>query len=268
MMRILFLFCLLLSFSLSWIGYLTPAHAAKPPPPDARCIKELRNAKVNFKIGPSASGMRTPVTILDGRIGNIQFMHGNQIAKPHLDCNLALTLYRVYPIFSANGGISKVIAGLFYSYRMVKNTNRLSLHASGLAIDIYGLRLEDGTYISVDSDYEKGLGAGATCEGTAKTRAGRILRQLACDLDRSHFFSAILTPDSDREHKDHFHLSAWSTNEQHIRKNRTTLVEAQHYAATWVRQLPLSASPSIQRVWRVVQKRRKANLKLMHTKRR
>lgn len=263
-----FLFGSFFLFSVLGIaGNLPAAHAANPPP-DARCIRELRAAGVNFKVGPAATGIRTPVTILDGRVGKIQFMHGNLVAKPHLDCRLALALYRVHPIFSANGGISKVIAGLFYSYRMVKNTNRLSLHASGLAIDIYGVRLEDGTYISVDSDYEKGLGSGATCEGAAKTRAGRILRQLACDLDRSHFFSAILTPDSDREHEDHFHLSAWGTDEKRTRKNRTALVEPQNFASAWVRQMPLSASPSIQKVWSVVQQRRRTNTKLTHQKRR
>ncbi len=267
MKRTLFILGSLLSLLLGFSGAPATARAADPPP-DARCLKELRAAGVNFKVGPAATGIRTPVTILDGKVGAIQFMHGNLVAKPHLDCRLALALYRVHPIFSANGGITKVIAGLFYSYRMVKNSNRLSQHASGLAIDIYGLRLEDGTYISVDSDYEKGLGAGSACEGTAKTRAGRILRQLACDLDRSHFFSAILTPDSDREHEDHFHLSAWGTDEKRTRKNRTALVEPQNFATAWVRQLPLSASPSIQRVWSVVQQRRKANVKLMRHKRR
>ena len=68
---------LLLLFS---IGHATMAGAA-PLPQDKHCLGELRSAGVNFKIGPSATGMRTPVTIVDGRVGKIQFMHGNLIAK-------------------------------------------------------------------------------------------------------------------------------------------------------------------------------------------
>jgi len=252
-------------FLLFAAGYNTTVAAASPPQ-DKHCIGELRAAGVNFKLGPSATGIRTPVTILDGKIGKLQFMNGNVVAKPHLDCRAALALYRTYPIFSANGSITKVIAGLFYSYRLVKNTSRLSLHASGLAMDIYGVRLEDGTYISVDSDYEKGLGGGATCEGTPKTRAGRILRQLACDLDESHFFSAILTPDSDREHQDHLHVSVYGTGEKYTRQYRSVLVESQHAAARWVKNQPTAGNPSINRVWKVVTARRKDNVRLSRTK--
>jgi len=255
----------LFSFILA-LNFGSPAFAAKPQP-DKRCLSELRSAGVNFKVGPAATGMLTPVTILDGKVGKVQFMHGNQVAKPHLDCRLALALYRVHPIFSANGSITKVIAGLFYSYRMVKNSNRLSLHASGLAVDIYGVRLEDGSYFSIDSDYEKGLGRGATCEGTAKTRAGRILRQLACDLDESHFFSTILTPDSDREHQDHFHLSVYATGEPASRPRRSVLVEYWGAAASWIKSHPTTGSPSINRVWKVVTARRRDNVKITRSKR-
>ncbi len=259
-------FCFFTTFFTMLFALVAPAAAAKPAP-DNRCLAELRSAGVNFKVGPAATGIRTPVTILDGKVGKIQFMHGNLVAKPHLDCRLALALYRTHPIFSANGSISKVIAGLFYSYRMVKNSNRLSLHASGLALDIYGIKLEDGSYYSVDSDYEKGLGRGATCEGTAKTRAGRILRQLACDLDESHFFSTILTPDSDREHQDHFHLSVYGTGEKAARPHRSVLVESQHAGYAWYKNHPMSGSPSINRVWKVVTARRKDNVRLSRNKR-
>jgi len=255
-----------LGLLLIFVAWRSPTASAVSPPSDKHCLAELRAAGVNFKIGPSANGIRTPVTIVDGKVGKIQFMHGNVVAKPHLDCRAALALYRTHPIFSANGSITKVIAGLFYSYRLVKNSNRLSLHASGLALDIYGVKLEDGSYFSVDSDYEKNLGQGASCEGTPKTRAGRILRQLACDLDDSHFFSAILTPDSDREHQDHLHLSVYGTGEKYTRKHRSVLVESQHAASGWMKNQPTAGNPSINRVWKVVTARRKDNVRLTRAK--
>ncbi len=260
---------LFLTLSLFFSLAIVPdARAQKPLQPDRKCLSELRTAGVKFRTGPAAKGMRTPVTILDGRVGKIQFMHGNQVARPHLDCRLALALYRVHPIFSANGGIDRVVVGLFYSYRMIKNTNRLSTHASGLAVDIYGVHLEDGSYYSVDSHYEKNLGRGNACEGTARTRGGRILRQLACDLDRSHFFNTILTPDSDREHEDHFHLSVFATGERNLRPHRTVLVESQNARRRWVTSLPTTGSPSINRVWNVVTARRRSNRQILQQQRR
>lgn len=68
---------------------------------------------------------------------------------------------------------------------------RMSEHASGRALDLAGFELADGRRISVARDWNRG-------------RAGRFLRAVATGACR--YFSIVLTPETDRNHRDHFHL--------------------------------------------------------------
>jgi hypothetical protein len=76
--------------------------------------------------------------------------------------------------------------------RMTGNRGRLSLHASGKALDIGAFDLTDGERISVQEDWES---------RGARGRFLRAVAQAACER-----FSAVLTPDTDRFHQDHLHL--------------------------------------------------------------
>ncbi|MBU1218458.1 extensin family protein [Myxococcota bacterium] len=230
--------------------------------PDKKCLAELRRLGVNFKSGPWYSTIKTPVTILDGKIRNIQYMNGKKKARPIMDCRTAVALHRVAPIFSVNGEIDTVIVGKFYSYRYVKNSSVLSHHSTGLAVDIYGIKTKDGKTYNVSYDYQRKLGKGPTCEGHAKNRGARLLRQLACDLAGTHYFSSILTPDSDREHLDHFHLSVFTPADKKEYPNRTALLEPQYFGRKWVKSNSRYAKPSIKKVWKVVGLRRRSNSRL------
>jgi Extensin-like protein C-terminus len=230
---------------------------------DHWCIRELRRTGTRFKKGPYLKGMRSPVTILNGKLGKIQYMNGRKRARPIMDCRTALALYRTYPIINANGGIKSLLVGKFYSYRYVKNSSRLSRHSLGLAVDIYGIKTSNGKTYMVTGSYQRGLGSGKYCEGKSKSRGARLLRQLACDLDRSQYFKVILTPDSDRDHRDHFHISIYGKGEKRKRKFRTTLLEAQYFGKPWVRKLPKYGYPSRKKVWRIVKARRRQNRRLI-----
>ena len=70
--------------------------------------------------------------------------------------------------------------------------NQLSEHAHGLAIDISGFRLSDGTSISVERDW------------APPGQKGDFLRHLAHAA--CGYFSVVLTPNSNREHFNHMHL--------------------------------------------------------------
>ncbi|MBN2725422.1 MAG: extensin family protein [Deltaproteobacteria bacterium] len=236
------------------------------PRPEMWCIRALRNAGISFRRGPRLKNVRTPVTILNGRIGRIKLMNGSKMARPRMDCRTAWALYRTGRIFSANGGIDTLIVGNFYSYRYVKNSARLSRHASGLAVDIYGVKTKNGRTYMVSSDYEHGLGKGKSCEGNPKKRGGRLLRQLACDLDDTHYFRAILTPDSDRDHQDHFHISIYKSGEKRKRRNRTVLLEPQHFGKKWVKKRSRRGYPSRKRVYRVMKSRYRKNRNFLRKK--
>jgi len=71
---------------------------------------------------------------------------------------------------------------------------RWSEHAKGRAIDIAGFELDDGTTILVERDW---LSAGA------KSAFLHDVAHRACRR-----FSVVLTPDSDREHRNHIHVDS------------------------------------------------------------
>jgi hypothetical protein len=79
-----------------------------------------------------------------------------------------------------------------YSCRGINGGGRLSQHASGLAIDIAGFRLADGSTVMVERDWT---------EAGPKQRFLQRLARRACG-----YFSVVLTPDSNAEHHNHIHL--------------------------------------------------------------
>jgi len=70
--------------------------------------------------------------------------------------------------------------------------DQLSEHAYGLAIDVSGFRLSDGTGISVEHDWSP--------PGPKRNFLIHLARA-ACG-----YFSVVLTPNSNREHFNHMHL--------------------------------------------------------------
>ncbi len=82
--------------------------------------------------------------------------------------------------------------GTYVCRSMRRNAGRLSEHAHGRAIDISAFELADGTLLRIDRHWRTG------------DRRSLFLRRAAagaCSL-----FSVVLTPNSDADHQDHFHL--------------------------------------------------------------
>jgi hypothetical protein len=81
------------------------------------------------------------------------------------------------------------------AYSCRANTSKreqLSEHAYGLAIDISGFRLSDGTMVSVEHDWSGRGPKGAFLHQLAKSACG--------------YFSVVLTPDSNADHYNHLHF--------------------------------------------------------------
>jgi hypothetical protein len=92
-------------------------------------------------------------------------------------------------------GASVVRIDHFGAYSCRPNTSRhdqLSEHAYGLAIDISGFRLSNGETVSVQHDWSR--------SGPKRTFLHHVA-QAACG-----YFSVVLTPDSNADHFNHFHL--------------------------------------------------------------
>jgi hypothetical protein len=97
-----------------------------------------------------------------------------------------------------------------------------SQHAYGLAIDIYGFTLKDGTALVIERDFAGAIG-GVPCGPEANVApdapaATVSLRNLTCSIARARLFNHLLTPDYDAAHKNHLHADiARGGNEYTVR---------------------------------------------------
>jgi hypothetical protein len=92
-------------------------------------------------------------------------------------------------------GASVVRIDHFGAYSCRPNTSRhdqLSEHAYGLAIDISGFRLSNGETVNIQRDWSR--------SGPKRDFLHHVA-QAACS-----YFSVVLTPDSNADHFNHFHL--------------------------------------------------------------
>jgi len=163
-------------------------------PDGEACLTQLMGLGVSFRMGPEKKGMKTSV-LVDGPIGGVTY-RGYQNGPLLCDCRLAVALSWVGADFLALG-ISEVVYSGAYSYRMSK-VGRMSLHAWGLAIDIHEV-VASGKRLSLLQDYERGL--------TQPCSSGRTLNQLGCRLRARGMWREFLTPDTNGDHHDHFHIS-------------------------------------------------------------
>ncbi|WGF87915.1 extensin family protein [Marinivivus vitaminiproducens] len=115
--------------------------------------------------------------------------------------NLAVALARfevqaIQPLAVKWLGAQVRTIGHYGSYAcrsMTGNGRRLSLHATGEAIDLASFTLTDGRVIRVKEAWEDGT--------RAERRFVQDLAAYAC-----RYFSVVLTPHSDSDHLDHLHL--------------------------------------------------------------
>ena len=89
----------------------------------------------------------------------------------------------------------RVIADYSCRTRNNRRGARMSEHSKGRALDIAGLRLADGTVLSVLEDWRSEAHSGLM----------RALHASACGP-----FGTVLGPKSDRHHQDHFHFDVAS----------------------------------------------------------
>lgn len=138
--------------------------------------------------GSGACGVEDAVEVT--AVGGIRLSTGAT-----MDCATASALARwvervAHPaVGNAGGGLARIEVAGAYACRGRNNQPgaRLSEHAFGRAIDVTGIRLQDGTRLTVLHDW-----------GNA------IMRQMhrgACGI-----FGTVLGPEANRFHRDHFHF--------------------------------------------------------------
>jgi hypothetical protein len=211
---------LVLSGQLAWGRVARPegnadAGVVAVPRADEECLRALGAAGIAFRPGLAGGGMHTPVEIT-GPIGPVTLVPLGR-SRPVMDCRLARALYDAREVF-ATLQIRELRFSAAFDYRTRRDSDRLSAHAFGLAIDVHLVETASGEW-SVLRDFEAGVGTwkglhaqqeGAleSCVGNPQTDKGRALRTLACRLKLHPAFAVIVTPDDNSDHRNHLHLEA------------------------------------------------------------
>ncbi len=170
----------------------------------ADCYDELDARGVTWKHA-SRPGIAQGVEVT-GPIGGVTYT-SDAHAPLVLDCSLVVSLAEAGRYFTAQG-IDHATYSSAYQVRNVRGTNHRSKHSFGLALDVHTFSGPELGTLSVERDFEQGLGDDTDCIGDPLTEGGAILKTLECQLVRSGLFYLVLNPDYDSDHYNHFHLEA------------------------------------------------------------
>jgi hypothetical protein len=200
-----------------------------PATADANCLRFLREHRVPFTLAPPTRGIVTPIEVT-GSFAGIRLTPRGRRA-PVMDCELGRALVEAAPVFRGVGLTELSFSGA-YDYRNRRGSSQLSAHAAGLAIDVHELTGRRGT-VNVAKDFERGVGRWRGlnptegdmdgCVGSPRTSDGRRLRHLVCRLKHHSAFRVVITPDDDRDHRDHLHLEAFPTPEARVSRLMRTV---------------------------------------------
>jgi hypothetical protein len=177
-----------------FFGRIAPPEATRAPlHRGEQCLSALKKRGVSFTPLAELEGVENPVEVR-GPLGGVVF-YANDHRPLRLDCRLAIALEDLEPVFHSYG-VTRVRFSGAYVYRTTRS-GRLSHHALGLAIDIHEIFFGSRIF-SVEDDFEMNVG----CQPDNPT-----LNELACALRQTRYFEEFLTPDFNRDHRDHLHIS-------------------------------------------------------------
>jgi hypothetical protein len=190
---------------------------APPTAANGTCQDKLKSLGQAFTAGPATMGIADPVTITMPMNGIPTTAVGASSPRKTwlMDCNLALSIWRMTDDMKKAGLVSMVDYGI-YNYRCIDQTvqppcpgSSLSMHALGLAIDLYSVTSHDGTVYTVLTDFviDTVLAGQNTCTAAWKPGDKNIfLHTLLCELAGDHVYNIFLTPNYNADHRNHFHM--------------------------------------------------------------
>lgn len=176
----------------------------------ADCLEALDALRVSYQRAGPISGVDEPVEVT-GPLGGVSYVALGRPRPLVLDCSLVFSL-ALAGRYLRDEGVTTAVFSDALVRRYVRGTDRVSKHSFGLALDVH--RFDGARRLSVDRDYQRGLGHGRDCVGRPGDDRARSLRVLACRLARSELFRLVLDPDFDSDHRNHFHLQAPAWDER------------------------------------------------------
>jgi len=190
---------------------------------DRQCVRLLRRAGVAFEPSPRAVlGVAQPIFVT-GPIGGVSYRSsGRRQIRELMDCRLAIALVRWSRMLRALN-VREVVHLSTYRPPTRAEAERNPVqtrHMGGMAIDAATFVRDDGTVLSVLSDFHGRLRR-PVCgpeARVARNEGARVLRTIACDSARRGLFHVVLTPNFNVPHRNHLHLEvARGTSWQFVR---------------------------------------------------
>jgi len=185
----------------------------EPPPPDPNefgCFAEMDGHGLNYAQAAnnreSPAGRPDLVCDIDGPvrlsspIGGVDFQYvEHDSPRPmYMSCHLANALADLSVLLRERNVTTVGHIGT-YNCRQIGNTDELSQHGLGLAIDLKWFRTADGHVYDVEDHWEHDTEDFRTAEG-------RWLYELGQDMFRRRVFNIVLTPNFNAAHDNHFHV--------------------------------------------------------------
>jgi hypothetical protein len=160
------------------------------------CSTALEKAGINGSLKPDE--VRSNACRLEGTV-MLSRLSKSHLKEEQTRCNIAARLFMwernvVQPTAQKYFGQNVKEISHFGSYncRTIRNSHAMSEHATANAIDISGVKLADGKFISIRKDWNS--------DGPE----AQFLRELRDGI--CNYFNLTLSPDYNADHKDHFHV--------------------------------------------------------------
>jgi hypothetical protein len=174
-----------------------------------QCREELRRRKLSVTLLGGVAGVAAPVR-LAGELSGVRFVApGRKSVYGILDCRLAVVLDELAKLLAERGVVAVQVDNFYRPRSRLPGRRKKSQHAYGLAIDIYGFTLADGTTLVVERDFHGTIGS-TPCgpeadRGPDGNPQAVALRNLTCAIAQSRLFNHLLTPGYDKAHSNHLH---------------------------------------------------------------
>ncbi len=173
------------------------------------CLEQLAKLDVSYtEVAQSeVPGAAFPVKI-DKLSADLEIKTKDNKIKSIMDCRLAVALSKAIMSLYRHSVSSVDYLSVFRENAHVRGGDAVSGHAKGLAMDVSGFRLADGTELSVLKDWGSVELGSAPCPNKLsdeKSKSAR-LRDLVCEIAEQGVFNVVLTPHFDQAHANHIHL--------------------------------------------------------------
>ena len=175
-----------------------------------QCRQEIRRRKLSVTLlGGGVAGVAAGVR-LSGELAGVRFVGpGRKSVYGILDCRLAVVLDELAKLLAARGVVAVHVDNFYRPRSRLPGRRKKSQHAYGLAIDIYGFTLADGTTLVVERDFHGTIGSTPCGPDADRGPDGNpqavALRNLTCAIAQSRLFNHLLTPGYDQAHSNHLH---------------------------------------------------------------